>query len=264
MSAMSAPGCVTVVIASVDDLLLAAGAIAFPAVAVPLLMRTARRHPSRAFANNGRRPHGVTVCRWGIAVAALGVAGIIAAFVVGALDPQPCDAPGSRLSVVSIVLTVLGALAAGGGWAFSVRANWVVLGTLAAVDLWIVYLTVVVGIGDAESFTGLFVLAFTIHACCTGVAARWSFNAMDLDPIGRAKAGEAGRTLAGVWVFLALYSLLAWIRDDNDVFSSGAGSAVVGALTVGALAVTMGSGYTKYAEAIHGPHAESAAPRKTS
>ncbi len=173
---------------------------------------------------------------------------------MGAADPQPCDAPASLLAIVSIVLTVLGALLAGGGWAYSVRASWVVLGTLAAVDVWIVYLTVMIGLGERESFKGLVVLAFSIHCCCTGVAARWSFNARDLDPIGRAKAGEAGRTLGAVWVFLAAYSLLAWLRDDNDVFNSAAGSAVLGALTVGALAVTMGSGFTKYSEAIHGPH----------
>jgi hypothetical protein len=259
--ASSAPGCVTVDIDGLVELLLAGGAVAVPALAVPLLMRIARRHPSRSFATQGRRLGGVTVCRWGIGAAALGLLGIVTALVVGAVDPQPCDSPASALAVASVVLTVLGALTAGGGWAFSLRANWVVLGTLAAVDVWIVYLTVVVGIEILQSVNVLVALAFIIHACCTGVAARWSFNAKDLGPIGRAKAGEAGRTLAGVWVFLAAYSLVAWLRDDNDVFASGAGSAVVGALTVGALAVTMGSGYTKYSEAIHGePAAASPGP----
>ncbi len=252
--AVSAPGCVTVVIFGVVDLLLAIGAIAIPVVAVLVLMRISRRYPSRYVTTRGRRRRGLTLSRWGIVTAAVGTAGIVAALIAGAADPQPCDAPASLLAIFSIALAVFGALVAGGGWAYSVRANWVVLGTLAAVDIWIVYLTVIVSIGDPESFKALVVLAFSIHCCCTGVAARWSFNARDLDEIGRAKAGEAGRTLAAVWVFLAAYSLLAWLRDDNDVFNSAAGSAVLGALTVGALAVTMGSGFTKYSEAIHGPH----------
>ncbi len=250
--AVSAPGCVTVVVGGVADLALVFGAVAIPAVSIPLIMRSARRHPSAAFARDGRRPRGLVLSRWGVAAALLGIAGIVTAFVLGAVDPQPCDRPASTVAVVSIVLTILGALGVGGGWAYSLRANWVVLATLATVDVWIVYVALLLGIGNPESLQALVVLAFAIHACCTGVAGRWSFNAVDLDPIGRAKAGEAGRTLGAVWVFLATYSVLAWFRGDNDVFSSGAGSAVVGALTVGALAVTMGSGYTKYAEAIHG------------
>lgn len=186
--ATSGPGCVTVVVGGVADLLLLLGALAIPATAFPLIMRAARRRPSRALLTAGRGARGVTFARCGVAV--------------------------------------------------------------------------LLGISNPESVQVLVVLAFTIHGCCTSVAARWSFTAMDLDPIGRAKAGEAGRTLGGVWVFLATYSVLAWLREDNDVFNSGAGSAVVGALTVGALAVTMGSGYTKYAEAIHGPHALPPLPEK--
>jgi len=60
-----------------------------------------------------------------------------------------------------------------------------------------------------------------------------------------------------VWVFLASYSALSILRTENTIFDSAAGSAVAGALTLGALAVTMGSGYTKYAEAIY---AKPAAP----
>jgi hypothetical protein len=77
------------------------------------------------------------------------------------------------------------------------------------------------------------------------------FTTKDLGPIERAKAGEAGRSLSAVWVFLASYAGLALLREENGVFSTPAGSAVTGALTVGALAVTMGSGFTKYIEAIN-------------
>ena len=126
--ATSAPGCVTVVVGGVADLLLLLGALAIPATAVPLIMRTARRRPSRALLTAGRRARGIRLARWGVAVAALGLAGIVTAFVLGALYPQPCDQPASVLVILAIVLTVDGAVIAGGGWAYSVRANWVVLG----------------------------------------------------------------------------------------------------------------------------------------
>jgi len=94
-------------------------------------------------------------------------------------------------------------------------------------------------------------LAFAIHGVCTTVAARWSFVTKDLGPIERAKAGEAGRTLSAVRAFLASYTALTLIRADEGIFATAAGSAVTGALSLGALAVTMGSGFTKYAEAVH-------------
>jgi len=134
----------------------------------------------------------------------------------------------------------------------------VVFATLATVDIWIFYISLLIELDDPEAVHGLLLLAFAIHATCIGLAARWSFAARDLGPIDRAKAGEAGRTLSAVWVFLSSYTALALFRDEDSILSTAAGSAVVGALTLGALAATMGSGFTKYAEAIH---AKPAAPR---
>jgi hypothetical protein len=139
----------------------------------------------------------------------------------------------------------------GFGWAYAIRASWVVLATLATLDVWILYVNVLIGLDEPSAITGLLLLAFVIHAVCVSVAARWSFTAMDLGPVERAKAGEAGRTLGAVWVFLAAYTGLTLFREESGVFDTAAGSAVIGALTLGALAVTMGSGFTKYAEAIN-------------
>ena len=144
------------------------------------------------------------------------------------------------------MVALLGALLVGGGWAYAIRAGWVVLATIATLDVWIFFINLLIDLADPAAVQGLLLLAFAIHAVCILVAARWSFNAMDLGPIERAKAGEAGRTLAAVWVFLASYAGLAMIREVNGVFDTAAGSAVTGALTLGALAVTMGSGFTKY------------------
>jgi hypothetical protein len=136
----------------------------------------------------------------------------------------------------------------------------VVLATIAVLDAWIFYFNLIVGVDDPEAVRGLLLLAFAIHGICTTVAARWSFVAKDLGPIERAKAGEAGRTLSAVWAFLAAYTALTLVRSDSGVFDTAAGSAVTGALSLGALAVTMGSGFTKYAEAIYAKPAGPVAP----
>ena len=236
---------------TVGDAVLVAGMLAIPAVAIPLVARFAKRHPSRALARGGRRQRGDWIFRLGLAISGIGVLGFTGALIVGIVDPDQCDNAGGALAFLSVLLALVGALLIGGGWAYAVRANWLVLATIAVLDVWIFYIFVV--ISTAEQVQGLLLLAFAIHGGCISVAASWSYKARDLGPIERAKAGEAGRTLAAVWVFLASYSSLASFREENGIFDTAAGSAVTGALTLGALAVTMGSGFTKYAEAINAP-----------
>ncbi len=187
-------------------------------------------------------------------------AGIVTSIATGNLDPSSCDASSGILAVVGVVLTLVGGLLIGGGWALATRSTWVVLATIAVLDAWIFYFNLIVGADDPEAVRGLLLLAFAIHGICTTVAARWSFVAKDLGPIERAKAGEAGRTLSAVWAFLAAYTALTLVRSDSGVFDTAAGSAVTGALSLGALAVTMGSGFTKYAEAINAKPAGTVTP----
>ena len=245
------PTGVRVEVVSLADLLLGVGAIAIPLLAVLLIARIARRQPAEALLREGRRMAGVRLYRWGIGVMVLGVLTVVAAIIVGSLSPELCDRASGAVAVSGVVVAVIGALLAGGGSSYARRAGWMVLATVAALDIWIFYTSLLAIFTEEEGVEGLLLLAFAIHAACMAVAARWSFTAKDLGPIERAKAGEAGRALAAVWVFLASYSLLSILRSENAIFDSAAGSAVAGALTLGALAVTMGSGYTKYAEAIY-------------
>jgi hypothetical protein len=244
-------GCFVVEFGSVADLLIGLGLIAIPAVSMPLIAGIARRSPSRTLLNKGRRREGVQLYRVGLAIAALSLAGIAVSIALGIADPATCDSSSGIVAVVSVVLSLVGGLLIGGGWALATRSTWVVLATVAVLDAWIFYFNLIVGADDPEAVRGLLLLAFAIHGVCTTVAARWSFVAKDLGPIERAKAGEAGRTLSAVWAFLAAYTALTLIRADSDIFDTAAGSAVTGALSLGALAVTMGSGFTKYAEAIN-------------
>jgi len=251
-------GCFVIQFGSMLDFVFGLGLIAIPAVSIPLIARIARRSPSQAMLREGRRRIGVQLHRVGLLVAGLGGAGIAVSIVLGIADPSTCDASSGILAVVSVVFTLVGGLLIGGGWAMATHSTWVVLATIAVLDAWIFYFNLILGADDPEAVRGLLLLAFAIHGICTTVAARWSFLAKDLGPIERAKAGEAGRTLSAVWAFLASYTALTLIRSDSGIFDTAAGSAVTGALSLGALAVTMGSGFTKYAEAINAKPAAAA------
>jgi len=244
-------GCFVIQFGSVLDFMFGLGLIAIPAVSMPVIARIARRSPSRALLDQGRRRAGVQLYRVGLLVAALSLAGIAVSIAIGVADPSTCDGASGIVAVVSVVFTLVGGLLIGGGWALATRSTWVVLATVAVLDAWIFYINLIVGADDPEAVRGLLLLAFAIHGICTTVAARWSFVTRNLGPVERAKAGEAGRTLSAVWAFLAAYTALTLIRADAGIFDTAAGSAVTGALSLGALAVTMGSGFTKYAEAIN-------------
>jgi len=251
----SAPGCVAIEfdIATVLDLLLILAAVLIPPVAIVIVARIVRRHPSAALLSSGRRQNGVRLRNWGFAVTGIGILGFVACLLLAGNEPAGCeeDTVLGTLILVSVLVTFVGALMIGGGWAYAIRATWLALATLAILDSWIFLVNLLVALTYTDSVNGLLLLAFAIHGLCSCVAARWMFTTKDLGPIERAKAGEAGRSLSAVWVFLASYAGLALLREENGVFSTPAGSAVTGALTVGALAVTMGSGFTKYIEAIN-------------
>jgi len=245
-------GCISVEFGALTDIVLFAGLIGIPAIAIPLIARIARQHPSRELVTSGRRRWGVLLHRWGLVVVTAAILGFAVAVWIAIDETGSCDAsPSGLVGLLSVVAGIVGVLVVGGGWAIAIRAVWVVFATLATVDIWIFYFSVLIGLADPNAVAGLLLLAFAIHGICIALTARWAFVARDLGPIERAKAGEAGRTLSAVWVFLASYSALAVFRNEDGIFSTAAGSAVVGALTLGALAATMGSGFTKYAEAVH-------------
>lgn len=244
--------CFSVEFGPLSDILLFSGIIAIPAIGIPLVITFARRNPSRNLIAIGRRRWGVRLYRWGLAIVGIAVVGLIAGLWTAINETASCtDTVGGTIAILSVLVGIAGVLVVGGGWAYAIRAVWVVFATLAILDVWIFYFNLLVSVSSPEAIQGLLLLAFALHGMCILVAARWSYTARDLGPVERAKAGEAGRTLSAVWVFLMAYASLSLFREEDGIFSTAAGSAVTGALTLGALAVTMGSGYTKYAEAIN-------------
>ena len=68
-------------------------------------------------------------------------------------------------------------------------------------------------------------------------------------PLSRALGAEAGRTLAAVWIFWPPTPCSALVGGLGDAVDATVEAAVIGALTLGALAATLGSGVTKFVEA---------------
>lgn len=98
--------------------------------------------------------------------------------------------------------------------------------------------------------------AFFIHGSIVIVGITWvvrvsrSSNASAVD---RAKAGEAVRGACTVWVLIVAAAAIGLLFRHGELLDSLFGKylpATSAALTISALAVTMGSGRTKYAEAV--------------
>ena len=190
------------------DWLIFALLLAIPVVAIVLITRIARRNPSRFLRQLGHRRLGDRLFRVGVVVAGLGVLAAVTGIVVDLVNPGGCEDAAGIAAVLGILFALIGGVITGIGGAIAVRAGWVGLATMAAADVWIFYVMVIVSIEEPDAVQGLLLLAFAIHSICSLVAARWSFRARHLGAIERAKAGEAGRTVGAVWVFLVAYSTL--------------------------------------------------------
>lgn len=158
----------------------------------------------------------------------------------------------NRFAVVAasgMLVTLCGAMLSGLTWAISAQSGWVLLATFFALDVWIVFGMIMMhlkGIPDAPD--AMLMLAFITHAVCMYLATVWAFHARNLTTLAQIRAGEAGRSIGAVWVFLAAYIVVGFFHNEAGPFDSPAGSAVLSALTLSALALTMGTGYTKYRE----------------
>ena len=104
------------------------------------------------------------------------------------------------------------------------------------------------GMGNAPD--AMLLLAFAIHAVCMYLTTVWAFHSRNLAALAQIRAGEAGRSIGAVWVFLAAYIVVSFFHNEAGPFDSASGGAVLSALTLSALALTMGSGYTKYREVL--------------
>jgi hypothetical protein len=152
-------------------------------------------------------------------------------------------------SAVGLLTTLAGALLSGVVWAVSKQAGWVVLATFFTLDLWIVFGMVLMNLkGLPEAPDAMLLLAFVLHAVCMYLTTVWAFRARNLSAMAQIRAGEAGRSIGAVWIFLAAYIVVSFFHNEAGPFDSANGGAVLSALTLSALALTTGSGYTKYRE----------------
>lgn len=230
-----------------------AGAVLIPVAAVLIIGVVSRRHPTQSLRWTSRRISHLLGRRAVVypAVALLAV-GLLAFGTSIFLSPEggpECAKRVGMLSSVGLLITLGGAMLAGVAWAVIKQAGWVVLATFLALDIWIVWGMVMMHLeGSPDAPDSMLLLAFVMHAVCMYLTTVWAFHARNLSTMAQIRAGEAGRSIGAVWVFLAAYIVVGLLHNDAGPFDSAAGGAVLSALTLSALALTMGSGYTKYRE----------------
>lgn len=248
------------------DLVQVAGAtLVIPLGAVWLIAVVARRNPTDVVRWTGPRMTSLFSRRSArLSGAAILVAGL-AAFGVGIFAPvvQPSDCTNGLggLAALGMLATLCGAMLLGLAWSYALQAGWVVLATFFALDVWIVFGMVMMHLeGTPDAPNPMLMLAFIVHAVCMYMTTVWSFHARNVSTIGQIRADEAGRSIGAVWIFLAAFVVVGLLYKQAGPFDSAAGGAVLSALTLSALALTMGGGYTKYREVMEaeagGVHAE--------
>jgi hypothetical protein len=105
--------------------------------------------------------------------------------------------------------------------------------------VWIVFGMLLMLIRNSpDAPTPLLALAFILHAICMYLTTVWSFHARNLSTLDQIRAGEAGRSIGAIWLFLAAYVVLGFFYREEGLFATDAGGAVMSALTLSALALT--------------------------
>lgn len=234
--------------AVISVLILWPAAIVAALVAGRRVVRTGQRRSLWMYANWHRRSQGAVASMIGKVL----LVGVLIA-VLGLTASGRCDVPdwfgvaASCAIFCGLVLAVLGS-------AVATEAGWVGFALVVVVDLLSAALLLGYAVLDPDGGRAALVgaVAFTIHAGCTAVATRWSFVVTTTPGArvdDRAKAGETGRSLCALWVLLLIASLVV-ILDESLLGSavSFLTSPVAVALTLGALAVTLGGGHTKFVE----------------
>jgi hypothetical protein len=235
-----------------------AGAVLILIVGIAVIATVAHRHPTTTVRWTGRRVTGVLASKSAKRIGAAALVSGLVTFAIGTIWPPEqrsgadCASGFGAVASTGLLLTLSGAVLFGLAWAYTVQAGWVVLATLFTLDVWIVFGIIMMHLGHSPyAPDALLLLAFFMHGVCMYLTTLWAFHARDVSTIGQIRAGEAGRSIAAVWVFLAAYVIVGFFFDEAGLFASTAGGAVVSALTLSALALTMGSGYTRYREVMH-------------
>lgn len=159
------------------------------------------------------------------------------------------EGPFATLGPLGLLLTLIGAILAGAAEAATRQLGWVLLAAFLSLDVWIVFGMLMMHLeSDPRAPDPMLLLAFSMHGVCMMLTTVWAFHARNLSTMAQVRADEAGRSIGAVWLFLAAYILVGHFQRDRSPFESEAGGAVLSALTLSALALTMGGGYTKYRE----------------
>lgn len=229
------------------------GELLIPAAAVWVVAAISRRHPTETPRYTSRRIM-LVLDRRAVRVlaAAMLVVGLLtfgASIVLTADGGPDCVKGLAIVPALGLLITLCGAMLLGLAWAVRLQSGWVLLASFFALDLWIVFGMVMMHLkGIPNPPDPMLMLAFITHAVCMYLTTVWGFHARNLSTLAQIRAGEAGRSIGAVWVFLAAYIVVGFFHNEAGPFDSPAGSAVLSALTLSALALTMGSGYTKYRE----------------
>jgi len=223
-------------------------ALVLAVVAIRRVIAVGRRRSQWIHPNWRRRIRGAVAATTGKVLLLLVLAVLLLLTAAGVCEePGWFALPGSFALLGGLLLVVFGS-------AVVTEAGWVGFALVVVVDLLTAALLAGWAVLDPDDNRTAVIgaVAFAIHAGCTAAACRWSFVVSGIpgvQPDDRAKAGETGRALCALWVLLLIASLV--VLFDQELVGSALTiltSPVVVALTLGALAVTIGGGHTKYVE----------------
>ncbi|MDA0251515.1 MAG: hypothetical protein O3A42_11300 [Actinobacteria bacterium] len=230
------------------------GAILIPVVAVIAIGYASRRYPTNTLRWTSRRMLNLlgnaAVLPLALGVLALGTIAYSASVAANTPIGAGCqDGLIAGLGPLGLLLTLVGAISAAAAEAARRQLGWVLLAAFFALDIWILFGMLMMHLeSDPRAPDPMLLLAFGMHAVCMILTTVWAFHARNLSTMAQIRADEAGRSIGAVWLFLAGYIIVGHFQRDRSPFESEAGGAVLSALTLSALALTMGGGYTKYRE----------------
>jgi hypothetical protein len=129
-------------------------------------------------------------------------------------------------------------------------SEWGAIASIASLDIGLA-ISLTGGFASGQRAVGVTFTLLTVHGVCAGVAAWWSWRARSaVRGDIRARASEAGRTLAAAWLVFAVLGVSGSLFGSDAAELKMQDSVAVKIFVVGAIALVMGSGYTKYAEAM--------------
>jgi hypothetical protein len=155
--------------------------------------------------------------------------------------PRHAASWGAGVLIATVVLEIA-------GLALLTATEWVPMLFIVVIDIYEVGIAFV---GLAGQQARVVTVLYGTHAACTAVASWWSWRARGRGPSARAKASEAGRLLSGGQAALVLLEVASsgQVKSNPVLTNSNLGTLLIGT----ARAVALGTGFTKYVEAMDPP-----------